>query len=78
VLKSTVAAGKEFNLAPIVIDEIRVQGSRCGRFAPALRLLASQKLDFSPLISAIYPIDKAIEGFEKNKEKDILKVLIKF
>ena len=78
VLKSTVAASKEFNLAPIVIDEIRVQGSRCGRFAPALRLLASKKIDFNPLVSAVYPVDKAIEAFEKNKEKDTLKVLIKF
>lgn len=78
VLKSTVAASKEFNLAPIVIDEIRVQGSRCGRFAPALRLLASEKVDFSPLISGIYSIDNAIEAFEKNKEKNTLKVLLKF
>lgn len=78
VLKSTVAASKEFNLAPIVIDEIRVQGSRCGQFAPALRLLASEKIDFSPLISGVYPVDKALEAFEKNKEKDTLKVLIKF
>lgn len=77
VLKSTVAASKEFNLAPIVIDEIRVQGSRCGLFAPALRLLASKKIDFSPFISGVYPISKAIEAFEKNKEKDTLKVLIK-
>lgn len=78
VLKSTVAASKEFNLAPIVIDEIRVQGSRCGRFAPALRLLASGKIDFNPLISGVYSIDKAIEAFEKNKEGGVLKVLIKF
>lgn len=78
VLKSTVAASKEFNLAPIVIDEIRVQGSRCGRFAPALRLLESKKVDFSPLISATYNVDDAIEAFEKNKQKDTLKVLIKF
>lgn len=78
VLKSTVAASKEFNLAPIVIDEIRVQGSRCGQFAPALRLLASQKVNFNPLISGIYPVDKAIEAFDKNKEKDTLKVLVKF
>jgi alcohol dehydrogenase len=78
VLKSTVAASKEFNLAPIVIDEIRVQGSRCGQFAPALRLLASGKVNFYPLISATYPIDKAIEAFEKNKEQNTLKVLIKF
>lgn len=78
VLKSTIAASKEFNLAPIVIDEIRVQGSRCGRFEPALRLLKSEKIDFSPLISAIYPADNALEAFEKNKEKNSLKVLIKF
>ncbi len=78
VLKSTIAASKEFNLAPIVIDEIRVQGSRCGQFAPALRLLASGKVDFSPLISGIYGIDEAIEAFEKNKEPGSLKVLIKF
>lgn len=78
VLKSTVAASKEFNLAPIVIDEIKVQGSRCGRFAPAMRLLSSGKIDFSPLISGTYGIDKAIEAFEKNKEKDTLKILLKF
>lgn len=78
VLKSTVAASKEFNLAPIVIDEITVLGSRCGQFPAALRLLKSGKIDFTPLISATYSIDEAIEGFEKNKEKDTLKVLLKF
>lgn len=78
VLKSTVAASKEFNLAPIVIDEIRVQGSRCGQFAPALRLLNSGKIDFGPLISGIYPLDKALEAFEKNTQKGTLKVLMKF
>ena len=78
VLKSTVAASKEFNLAPIVIDEITVLGSRCGQFAPALRLLKSGKIDFSPLISARYKADDAIEAFEKNKEKETLKVLLEF
>lgn len=78
VLKSTVAASKEFNLAPIVIDEITVLGSRCGQFGPAMRLLKNERIDFKPLISAVYPADKALEGFEKNKEKDTLKVLLKF
>ena len=78
VLKSTVAASKEFNLAPIVIDEITVLGSRCGQFPAALRMLKSERIDFSPLISATYSIDDAIEGFEKNKEKDTLKVLLEF
>lgn len=78
VLKSTVAASKEFNLAPIVINELRVQGSRCGRFAPALRLLASGKVDFRPLISGTYNVDKALEAFERNKDKDSIKVLLSF
>ncbi len=78
VLKSTIAASKEINLAPIVIDEITILGSRCGQFPPALRMLASGHVDFKPLISGIYSADDALNAFEKNKEKDTLKVLVKF
>lgn len=78
VLKSTVAGSKEINLAPVVINEITVLGSRCGQFKPALRLLENNKIDFKPLISGIYNVNDAIEAFEKNKEKDSLKVLLKF
>ena len=77
VLKSTVATGKELNLAPIVIDEITVLGSRCGQFAPALRLLENKKIDFTPFISNTFKIDDAIEAFEANKSKETLKILIK-
>ena len=78
VLKSTIAAKEGLNLAPVVIDEITVLGSRCGQFEPALRLMGAKKLDIKPLISEVYPIDKALEAFEKNKQKDILKILLKF
>ncbi len=77
VLKSTVATGKELNLAPIVIDEITVLGSRCGQFPPALRLLGNNRINFKPFISGIYSINDAIEAFEANKLKDTLKILIK-
>ena len=77
VLKSTVASGKELNLAPIVINEITVLGSRCGQFGPALRLLENKRIDFTPFISATYPIEQALEAFEANKSKETLKVLIK-
>ena len=77
VLKSTVASGKELNLAPIVIDEITVLGSRCGQFAPALRLLKNNRIDFTPFITKTYDIDDAIEAFEANKSKESLKILIK-
>ncbi len=78
VLKSTVAGSKEINLAPIVINEITVLGSRCGQFKPALRLLENKRIDFTPMISGIYGIDDAIEAFERNKDKDSVKVLLKF
>lgn len=77
VLKSTVATGKELNLAPIVIDEITVLGSRCGQFPPALRLLENNRIDFKPMISGIYPIEKGLEAFEANKSKESIKVLVK-
>ena len=78
VLKSTVAGSKEINLAPIVINEITVLGSRCGQFKPALRLLENKRIDFTPMISGIYGIDDAIDAFERNKDKDSVKVLLKF
>lgn len=78
VLKSTTAAGKELNLAPIVINEITVLGSRCGPFTPALRLLETGKVDFTPMISGTYTIDMAIEAFNRSKEKGVLKIIIEF
>ena len=77
VLKSTVASGKELNLAPIVIDEITVLGSRCGQFGPALRLLENNRIDFTPFITKTYSIEEALEAFEANKSKESLKILIK-
>lgn len=78
VLKSTIATGKELNLAPIVINETTVLGSRCGQFPPALNLLRNGYIDFKPFISGVYSIDDAIEAFEANKRKDTIKILIKF
>lgn len=78
VLKSTIATGKELNLAPIVINEITVLGSRCGQFGPALRLLKNNRIDFKPFISKIYSIDEAIKGFEANREKNSIKIILKF
>ena len=70
ILKSTIAASKEFNLAPVVVDEITIVGSRCGQFAPAMRMLESKSIDVTPLISDVYPIEKSIEAFERNKQRN--------
>lgn len=76
ILKSTVAAPSSLHLAPIVIDEIRVQGSRCGPFAPALRALAQRRIDVRPLISGRYSLDNALIAFDYATQPGVLKVLV--
>jgi len=76
ILKSTVAAQSTLNLAPIVVDEIRVQGSRCGPFLPALRALSQELLDVHQLISARYMLDEAVAALNYAEQKGVLKVLV--
>lgn len=77
VLKSTYAAPEPVDLAPIVINEIRVIGSRCGAFAPALKLLAEGRVDVAPLISATLPLDRAEEAFQAAADPAYIKVLLR-
>ena len=76
ILKSTVADKSSLHLAPIVIDEIRVQGSRCGPFPPALRALSQKLVDVRPLISARYSLDDGLVAFQHAEQKGVLKVLV--
>jgi threonine dehydrogenase-like Zn-dependent dehydrogenase len=77
ILKSTVADKSSLHLAPIVIDEIRVQGSRCGPFEPALRALSQHTIDVRPLISARNTLDDALAAFKYAGQKGVLKVLVR-
>ncbi|HTD20105.1 MAG TPA: zinc-binding dehydrogenase, partial [Ktedonobacteraceae bacterium] len=77
ILKSTVADQSSLHLAPIVIDEIRVQGSRCGPFAPALRALSQKHIDVRPLISARYTLDEVLAAFQHAGQHGVLKVLVR-
>ena len=76
VLKTTVAATQSLHMAPFVIDEITVIGSRCGPFDTALQLLQSGAVSVEPLISARYPLEDATAAFEQAVQKNILKVLL--
>jgi threonine dehydrogenase-like Zn-dependent dehydrogenase len=77
ILKSTVANQSTLHLAQIVIDEIRIQGSRCGPFAPAIRALSQHTVDIHPLISAHYGLDDGILAFEHAARPGVLKVLVR-
>jgi threonine dehydrogenase-like Zn-dependent dehydrogenase len=76
VMKSTYAGELTFNASAMVVDEITLLGSRCGPFAPALRLLAEGKVDPTDLIHARYPLRDAIAAFEHAQQPGILKVLV--
>ncbi len=75
VIKSTVHDLVPINTAPIVVNEITLIGSRCGRFEPALRLLRSRKVKLADMISARFPLAEAPRAFDLASE-GALKVLI--
>lgn len=76
VLKSTVAGAAPISLAPVVIDEVSVVGSRCGPFAPALGALAGGALRTKEMVDARFPIGDAIQAVEKAGERGVIKVLL--
>jgi threonine dehydrogenase-like Zn-dependent dehydrogenase len=76
VLKSTYRGDITLALAPFVVDEITITGSRCGPFAPALRLLESGEVDPTALIAARYPLDRGVEAMELAARRGTMKVLI--
>lgn len=76
VLKSTVSERPSVDLAPLVIDEIQVVGSRCGPFPPALRALELGAVDVHSLITERVPLSRATEALEAAGARGALKVLI--
>ncbi|MCB9778274.1 MAG: alcohol dehydrogenase catalytic domain-containing protein [Alphaproteobacteria bacterium] len=77
VLKTTVHEAEAVQPTGWVIDEITVVGSRCGPFAPALRLLASGAVDPTPLITARYALADGLDALERAGEPGSLKVLLR-
>ena len=75
VLKSTYKGQAPLDFSRVVVNEISLIGSRCGPFAPALRLLEERAFDPRPLINSRYPFEQALEGFEKASERGVLKIL---
>lgn len=63
VMKSTFHGEAHLQIAPLVVDEITLVGSRCGPFDTAIDLLANRRVDVRPLVDAIYPLDRFVEAF---------------
>lgn len=80
VLKSTYAdrtAAASLNLAPLVIHEVKLIGSRCGPFPEAINALARKAVEVRPFISRTFPIEEGLLAFEFCRQRDTLKVLLR-
>lgn len=77
VLKSTFHGSTEIDAARIVVDEISIVGSRCGRFQPALDLLQKNAIDVNSLISEEHPLSNGLKAMTRAKTRGILKVLLR-
>lgn len=76
ILKTTVAGEQTMALAPIVIDEVKVIGSRCGPFPDAIAGLVEGRVQVEPLISGRFPLDQGVEAIRHTAENPVLKILI--
>jgi threonine dehydrogenase-like Zn-dependent dehydrogenase len=76
-MKSTVHGNIAIDTAPIVVNEITLVGSRCGRFEPAIRLLRSGAINVADMVSNEWPLSKASEAFTCADKSGVLKILLR-
>jgi threonine dehydrogenase-like Zn-dependent dehydrogenase len=77
ILKSTFSGAVTLDTSRIVVDEIRVIGSRCGRFHQALALLATRQVQVESLIAAEYSLDDGVAAMRHAATAGTLKVLLR-
>ncbi len=77
VLKSTFTGKPQWEAWRVVVDEITIVGSRCGRFEPALKILDEGKIDLRDMISAKVSLSRGVEAIAEAQIKGVLKVLLK-
>jgi alcohol dehydrogenase len=77
ILKSTLHGLVGVDTAPVIVNEITLVGSRCGRFEPAIDLLSRDLIPVEELISEQLPLAEAPRAFERAAQKGVLKVLLR-
>ena len=76
ILKSTVHGMVAVDTAPIIVNEITLVGSRCGRFEASLPLLEDPAIPLEEMVAARYPFREAPAAFARAAERGVLKVLL--
>ncbi len=76
VLKSTFHGAARWQAWRVVVDEITIVGSRCGRFAPALELLKNNSIDVESLVSEELSLSEGLKAIERAGQKGVMKVIL--
>lgn len=77
LLKTTIAPTKGIiDLAPLVINEIEVIGSRCGPINLAIDMLAKGYVDVLSLINRRFKLTDGIAALQYADQPDIIKILM--
>ena len=76
VLKTTTTHPTAMDLSGPVVNEVRIVGSRCGPFRPALEALAMGTVEVKPLITETFELQDGLRALKRAAQKDTLKVLL--
>ena len=70
------AKATELALSVPVVNEVKIVGSRCGPFRPALDALSLGNIDVRPLISETFPLADGVRALKRAAERPVMKVLL--
>ncbi len=72
--KSTHGSSVPFNYTSLVVKEVRVVGSRCGPFPPAIKMLRKGLVKVEPLLTGKFPLESGAEAIKKSFERSQVKI----
>src|SRR5262245_40425599 len=76
-MKSTLHGAVRIDAANLIVNEITLAGSRCGRFEPALNLLQARSINVADMIAEDFPLDAATRAFKRAAQPGVMKVLLR-
>lgn len=76
ILKTTCETGFHLNAVDTVVNEVRIIGSRCGPFRPALEALTMGTVETRPMISESYPLENAVQALVRAEDPDVMKIIL--
>lgn len=73
-VKSTHGLPAQLDITKAVVKEVRIQGSRCGPFEEAIKMLKEREVVVKEMVSSTYRLHEYKEAFEKASSGDAIKV----